>query len=43
VNDITLGEPDPISKEPDYKKCAATVGKVSTADSFRATSVEKRL
>lgn len=24
-NDITLGDIDPISKEPDYKKCAATV------------------
>jgi hypothetical protein len=28
-NDITLGEPDPISKEPDYKKCAAAVLKAS--------------
>lgn len=27
VNDITLGDPDPISFEPDYKKCAATVRK----------------
>jgi len=25
VNEITLGEVDPISKEPDYKKCAVTV------------------
>lgn len=24
-NDLTLGEPDPISREPDYKKCAARV------------------
>lgn len=24
-NDLTLGDIDPISKEPDYKKCAATV------------------
>jgi nitrate reductase (cytochrome) len=24
VNDITLGDPDPISFQPDYKKCAAT-------------------
>ena len=31
VNDLTLGEIDPISKEPDYKKCAAAVGKVSQA------------
>lgn len=27
VNLITLGDPDPISFEPDYKKCAATVTK----------------
>lgn len=26
-NDITLGDVDPISKEPDYKKCAASVRK----------------
>ena len=32
ANDLTLGEVDPISKEPDYKKCAATVGKVSQAN-----------
>ena len=25
INEITLGEVDPISKEPDYKKCAAVV------------------
>jgi nitrate reductase NapA len=25
INDVTLGEPDPISKEPDYKKCAVKV------------------
>lgn len=25
INEITLGEIDPISKEPDYKKCAAVV------------------
>jgi nitrate reductase NapA len=31
VNDITLGEVDPISKEPDSKKCAATVGKANRA------------
>jgi nitrate reductase NapA len=43
VNDLTLGEVDPISKEPDYKKCAATVSKVSTADSFRARPLEKTL
>ena len=28
VNNITLGDPDPISFQPDYKKCAATVAKV---------------
>ncbi len=27
INEITLGEPDPISKEPDYKKCAVKVSK----------------
>ncbi len=27
VNEITLGDPDPISFQPDYKKCAAAVGK----------------
>ncbi len=31
VNEITLGDVDPISKEPDYKKCAATVEKVAPA------------
>jgi nitrate reductase (cytochrome) len=28
INDITLGEVDPISKEPDYKKCAVAVSRV---------------
>jgi len=28
VNNITLGDPDPISFQPDYKKCAATVARV---------------
>ncbi|MGC3957807.1 MAG: molybdopterin-dependent oxidoreductase [Verrucomicrobiota bacterium] len=28
VNNITLGDLDPISFQPDYKKCAATVAKV---------------
>ncbi len=27
INEITLGDVDPISKEPDYKKCAAVVYK----------------
>ena len=27
INEITLGAVDPISKEPDYKKCAARVSK----------------
>lgn len=27
INDLTLGEIDPISKEPDYKKCATKVYK----------------
>ena len=43
VNEITLGEVDPISKEPDYKKCAATVGKVSVAETLRASSLQKSL
>lgn len=30
-NDLTLGEVDPISKEPDYKKCAATVARTGAA------------
>ncbi len=30
-NDITLGDVDPISKEPDYKKCAATVVRATAA------------
>jgi nitrate reductase (cytochrome) len=37
-NDLTLGDPDPISKEPDYKKCAATV--LKTSDRPRATTRE---
>jgi nitrate reductase NapA len=37
VNEITLGDPDPISKEPDYKKCAATVIKVAPATVREAT------
>ena len=43
VNDITLGEVDPISKEPDYKKCAATVSKIGSADASRAKGLEKTL
>jgi nitrate reductase (cytochrome) len=31
INDITLGEVDPISKEPDYKKCAAAVSRPGNA------------
>lgn len=31
VNNITLGDPDPISFQPDYKKCAAMVAKVGVA------------
>lgn len=31
VNDITLGDTDPISFQPDYKKCAATVERNSLA------------
>lgn len=31
INDVTLGEPCPISKEPDYKKCAVKVYRKSTA------------
>ncbi|MBS0657055.1 MAG: molybdopterin-dependent oxidoreductase [Verrucomicrobia bacterium] len=29
INELTLGDIDPISKEPDYKKCAATVARVA--------------
>lgn len=36
VNDVTLGAVDPLSKEPDYKKCAATVCKVSEVDKLPA-------
>ncbi len=32
VNEITLGDVDPISKEPDYKKCAAIVYKRPTSE-----------
>jgi nitrate reductase NapA len=31
VNDITLGDTDPISFQPDYKKCAATVERIGVA------------
>ena len=31
-NDITLGDVDPISKEPDYKKCAASVRKAKPGE-----------
>jgi nitrate reductase NapA len=31
VNNITLGDTDPISFQPDYKKCAATVERASAA------------
>jgi nitrate reductase (cytochrome) len=33
VNEITLGDTDPISFQPDYKKCAATVRKAGVAKS----------
>ncbi|MCI0537788.1 MAG: molybdopterin-dependent oxidoreductase [Verrucomicrobiales bacterium] len=39
INDVTLGDPDPISFEPDYKKCAATVTKVSSPGSARKPEV----
>ena len=32
INDVTLGEPCPISKEPDYKKCAVKVYRKSAAN-----------
>lgn len=38
-NDLTLGEPDPISREPDYKKCAAQVVRGSVAEARRAREV----
>jgi nitrate reductase NapA len=31
VNNITLGDTDPISFQPDYKKCAATVERIGVA------------
>ena len=31
-NEITLGDVDPISKEPDYKKCAASVSKAKRGE-----------
>lgn len=31
INDVTLGEPCPISKEPDYKKCAVKVYRKTAA------------
>ena len=30
INDVTLDEHDPFSKQPDYKKCAARIRKVNT-------------
>jgi nitrate reductase (cytochrome) len=36
INDVTLGAVDPLSKEPDYKKCAATVCKTSQEASLPA-------
>jgi nitrate reductase NapA len=36
INEITLGDPDPISKEPDYKKCAATVLKAGASSKAKA-------
>ncbi len=30
INELTLGDVDPISKEPDYKKCAAVIYKKGT-------------
>src|SRR5690606_38319259 len=32
INEVTLGAVDPHSKEPDYKKCSATVCKLSEVD-----------
>ncbi|MBA4150238.1 MAG: molybdopterin-dependent oxidoreductase [Verrucomicrobia bacterium] len=32
INEVTLGAVDPHSKEPDYKKCSATVCKLSEED-----------
>jgi nitrate reductase NapA len=33
INEVTLGAIDPLSKEPDYKKCAVQLKKVSEANS----------
>jgi nitrate reductase (cytochrome) len=38
INDITLGEVDPISKEPDYKKCAVAVSRVGNGGELTRTS-----
>jgi len=43
VNDLTLGEVDPISKEPDYKKCAAQVAKAGPARGGRPAASEASL
>jgi len=34
INEITLGAVDPVSKEPDYKKCAALVCKIGQEPDF---------
>jgi nitrate reductase (cytochrome) len=38
INDLTLDAVDPLSKEPDYKKCAATILKASDAAKLTPTS-----
>ncbi len=43
VNDLTLGEIDPISKEPDYKKCAAAAAKVLTNSPLTPNSTTQTL
>ncbi len=42
VNLVTLGAVCPISKEPDYKKCAAKVGKVGSSTPAMAKGPEVR-
>ena len=37
-NDITLGDVDPISKEPDYKKCAASVRKMKPEEKLSSSA-----
>ncbi len=41
INLLTLNAVDPISKEPDYKKCAATVRRIQTNGNGRVATVRE--